>query len=103
MKLKALNDATDPKKQVSEKKYGDFSSNWAQINKNVTLNVEDQTEDSSVNNEKQDEDKSVNLTNKVADASVCDSFYAEEITEYANVNTEKQDEDTSVNPSDNPK
>ena len=49
----------------------------------MTLNFEDQTEDSSVNPEQQ-------YTNKVADVRLCDNVYSEYTTEYSCVNTDNK-------------
>ena len=62
----------------------------------MTLNFEDQTEDSSVNPEQQ-------YTKKVANSSVCASVDSEEINEDESENPDKQYEYSSVNPIENPK
>ena len=82
-KRKSFNNTTDSKIQVAS----------AQLYQDVTLKVNDQTEDASVIYQKQD-------TIKELYAMLCDTVDAEVITEEARKNTDKHKEEESFHPDD---
>ena len=69
-KRKQFNDTTDTKKQVSYKQAEYFNENLTQIYQDTTINVQAQTQDSSVNPEQQDATITVDTETEYANVNI---------------------------------